>query len=266
MPRSLLTAVGCCVAALACLADSATPASAADAREVFEKLEYKDSAGNRLLYRMMKPVDYDASRKYPLVIFLHGAGERGDDNTAQLVHGMNDFARDENRKAYPCFVIAPQCPKGKRWVEVDWSSASHTQPEKPSDPLGATLELVETLQKEFSIDSRRLYITGLSMGGYGTWDAIQRRPETFAAAVPVCGGGDEKAAGRLVKIPIWCFHGALDQAVKPERSRNMIAAIRKAGGNPRYTEYADVGHDSWVRAYSDPEMMKWLFSQELPAK
>src|SRR5207244_7702516 len=118
------------------------------------------------------------------------------------------------------------------------------------------------LQKEFSIDPKRLYITGLSMGGYGTWDLISRHPELFAAAAPICGGGDEDQAEKIAKLPIWIFHGAKDQAVPVERSRNMVTALKKAGGEPKYTEYPDVGHDSWVRAYKDPELFAWLFAQK----
>lgn len=236
---------------------------AADAKDVFEARTFSEADG-RLPYRMMRPADYDAKQKYPLVIFLHGAGERGDDNLVQLVHGMNDFAKDENRQKYPCFVIAPQCPREAKWVNVDWSSDSHKLPAEPSDALKLTLNLIAALQKEFSIDPQRLYITGLSMGGYGTWDAISRRPAMFAAAVPVCGGADEEQAARLVKVPVWAFHGEQDTVVKPERSRRMIKAMEAAGGKPKYTEYPGVGHNSWVKAYSDPAMMGWLFSQKLP--
>lgn len=243
---------------------SAQPVSAADAKELFEARQFTDADGHKLNYRLMTPRDYDPKQKYPLVLFLHGAGERGDDNVAQLVHGMNDFAKDENRKKYPAFVLAPQCPAGKKWVEVDWGADSHQQPPLPSESLQLTLDLVTALQKEFSIDLRRLYVTGLSMGGYGTWDLIQRYPTMFAAAAPVCGGGDETKANLLVKVPIWAFHGDADKAVKPQRSRNMIEAIRKDGGKPIYTEYPGVGHNSWVNAYSDPKLMEWLFAQKLP--
>ncbi len=236
---------------------------AADAKDVFEARTFAEADG-RLPYRMMRPADYDAKQKYPLVIFLHGAGERGDDNLVQLVHGMNDFAKDENRRKHPCFVIAPQCPGEAKWVNVDWSSDRHKLPAEPSDALKLTLNLIAALQKEFSIDPRRLYITGLSMGGYGTWDAVSRQPAMFAAAVPVCGGADEEQAAKLVKVPIWAFHGDQDTVVKPERSRRMIKALEAAGGQPKYTEYPGVGHNSWAKAYSDPAMMAWLFSQKLP--
>jgi predicted peptidase len=253
-----------CVFALAALSlVFAVPAvsRAADAKEAFKPRVFEAPSGRKLRYRLMEPQNYDPQKKYPLVLFLHGAGERGDDNVIQLVHGMNDFAKDENREKYPCFVVAPQCPKGQQWVNVPWSDDAHTQPEKPSDPLQDTFDLLQALRKEFSIDSQRLYVTGLSMGGFGTWDLIQRHPDLFAAAAPICGGGDEKQAARLAKLPIWAFHGDQDTVVKPARSRNMIAAIKAAGGEPRHTEYPGVGHNSWAPAYSDPKLLEWLFAQ-----
>jgi predicted peptidase len=228
-----------------------------------EKRTYTDARGRSLPYRLLEPIFIDDPRaRYPLVLFLHGAGERGTDNEKQLIHGVPEFAKPENRRKYRCFLAAPQCPAGKRWVEVDWSSLRHDMPAEPSEPLQLALELVEALVKERAIDPKRVYVTGLSMGGFGTWDAACRRPELFAAAVSVCGGGDEKQAARLAKLPIWAFQGAKDAVVKPERSRNMIAAVKKAGGAPRYTEYPDVGHDSWRPAYGDPALFEWLFAQK----
>jgi predicted peptidase len=233
----------------------------ADDRDRFEAGTYTDAAGTKLLYRLLKPKDYDATKKYPLVLFLHGAGERGNNNSAQLVHGMADFASDKIMASYPAFVLAPQCPAGDKWVDVDWSAAKHDMPEKPASPMRLTLAVIEKLRKEFSIDSDRLYITGLSMGGYGSWDAIQRHPNLFAAAAPICGGGDPKLAGKIAKLPIWAFHGDKDTAVKVERSREMIDAIKAAGGSPKYTEYPGVGHDSWTATYKNPEFYQWLFAQ-----
>jgi len=236
---------------------------AADAKRVFEPLVFKTDDGRTLNYRLMKPSDYDAKKKYPLLLFFHGAGERGDDNLAQLVHGMNDFAKDENREKYPCFVVATQCPEGKRWVEVDWTLDAHDFDDKPSVTMQLVIELLEKLPQEYSIDLSRLYVTGLSMGGFATWDMISRFPGKFAAAAPVCGGADLKLAPKMVKVPIWTFHGDKDTVVKLHRSTDMVEAIQKAGGKVLYTEYAGVGHDSWVRAYSDPKLLEWMFAQKL---
>jgi predicted peptidase len=237
---------------------------AADNLSRFVENVYADSAGHKLPYRMLSPAKIEPGRKYPLVVFLHGAGERGSDNKRQLVHGMNDFASDEIMAKYPAFVIAPQCPEGKKWVEVDWGAAQHTMPEKSSESLAACFELIDSLVKEEPIDSQRIYITGLSMGGYGTWDAIQRRPDLFAAAVPICGGGDTAGAAKMKDVPIWAFHGDADMAVRVERSRAMIKAIEAAGGRPKYTEYPQVGHNSWSRTYADPALYEWLFAQKQP--
>jgi predicted peptidase len=237
-------------------------AVAADPKTVFEARTYESPNGGQLKYRLMMPENYDSKQKYPLVLFLHGAGERGDDNTVQLVHGMKDFASDENRAKYPCFVLAPQCPNGKKWAEVDWGADTHKTPAEASDPMRLTLEVIAGLEKQFSIDPKRLYVTGLSMGGYGTWDLISRKPNMFAAAIPICGGGDETEAAKISKIPIWVFHGDKDGAVKVERSRRMVKAIEAEGGKPKYTEYAGVGHDSWSRTYADPNVFEWLFSQK----
>lgn len=231
----------------------------------YEGRKFSPRTGEELNYQQMIPRDYSptGTELYPLVLFLHGAGERGSDNTKQLVHGLKEFAKDENRAKYPCFVVAPQCPDGKKWVEVDWSADTHKQPEE-SAALTLTRELIASMTKNLRVDPQRIYVTGLSMGGYGTWDMITRTPNTFAAAAPICGGGDETLAGRVTNVPIWAFHGDKDTAVKVERTRRMIAAIEKEGGKPKYTEYAGVGHDSWTRTYADPEFMAWLFTQKHP--
>jgi predicted peptidase len=238
---------------MAVVLGSVAAAGAADWRDFLEKRTQTDDGGAKLPYRLMKPDGYDAKTKYPLVIFLHGAGERGTDNDKQLVHGVKDFASDENRKKYPCFLVAPQCPTSGWWVGTSKAK---------TEPLKLVFDVIEATRKEFSIDDSRIYITGLSMGGYGTWAAIARKPDLFAAAVPICGGGDPKAAAKVAKIPIWAFHGAKDGVVKPEQSRDMIAALKKAGGDPKYTEYPDAGHDSWTATYADPKVHEWLFAQK----
>ena len=234
---------------------------AADVTDRFAARAFKSEMGE-LKYRLFTPADYDANKKYPLVLFFHGAGERGADNAKQLVHGMRDFSSEEVQQKYPCFIVAPQCPDNQQGVNVPWSAAEHTMPQQPAESLQLSLELLEALQKEFSIDDKRIYVTGLSMGGYATWDIIQRHPELFAAAAPVCGGGDKGGARKMAKLPLWVFHGDSDTAVPPQRSRDMIAAIKAAGGSPKYTEYKKTGHDSWSATYRDPEFYAWLFAQE----
>jgi predicted peptidase len=231
-------------------------------QDLYEAKKYTNAKGDALPYRLLKPERVESGKSYPLVLFLHGAGERGVDNAAQLIHGAGQFATPENRRKYPCFVVAPQCPDDRRWVEVDWALPSHTMPKTPSVPMELALELVDRLAGELPIDKNRLYITGLSMGGYGTWDAIQRRPDFFAAAVPICGGGDTAEALKLTKMAIWAFHGDRDSVVPAHRTSEMIEAIRRAGGSPKMTLYPNVDHDSWVATYADPAMMAWLFAQK----
>lgn len=248
------------------VAQKAVPAQTpipADAKQketqaLLEARIYTGAAGKKLPYRLLKPDGYDPKQKYPLVLLLHGSGERGDDNEKQLVHGVPEFVREENRKAYPCFLAVPQCPKSQKWA--DWVPGP--RPAQPSEPSRLALELLDSLQKEFSIDTKRIYITGISMGGFGTWDLITRHPERFAAAVPICGGGDPAQMAKVANMPIWAFHGGKDTAVKPASSRDLIEALKKAGGSPKYTEYPDVGHASWVPAYKDPELFQWLFAQK----
>lgn len=235
----------------------------ADQRDRYEARTFTDSTGGKLPYRLLQPKNLEAGKKYPIVLFLHGAGERGTDNFAQLAHGLNDFAANEIRAKYPAFVVAPQCPNEAQWVNVPWSADSHSMPEKPATSLQQSLDLITALAKEFPVDENRVYITGLSMGGYGTWDAIQRQPKRFAAAAPICGGGDPAFAQAISGIPLWAFHGDKDDAVKPERTRQMIAALKASGGTPKYTEYAGVGHNSWSATYSNPEFYAWLFAQKL---
>ena len=198
-------------------------------------------------------------KKYPLILFLHGVGERGTDNMKQLLVGLDIFADPARIGRYPCFIAAPQCPEEDKWADVDWRADRHVMNKKPARSLALALEIITALRKEFPIDPDRLYIIGYSMGGFGTWDAIQRYPDLFAAAVPVCGGGDETAARRIIHVPVWVFHGALDNIVKVERSRNMVNALVRAGGVPRYTEYATINHFCWGYAFMNENMLAWLF-------
>lgn len=216
--------------------------------------------GDTLNYRQLFP-DFDTLRKYPLVIFLHGSGERGNDNEAQLKWGVKNFAGDEMMKLHPALVIAPQCPTGASWSNFSRKSSELTLLSTPSKPMELVISLIHQLIKKLPVDTSRIYITGLSMGGFGTFDAIERYPDLFAAAVPVCGGGDVSKVNTISKIPIWIFHGSEDAAVNPILSVNMVNALIKAGAHPGFTMYPEVGHFSWIAAYSDPMMMEWLFRQ-----
>lgn len=225
--------------------------------------------GKSLPYRLLKPDATDAGKTYPLVIFLHGAGERGTDNKKQLAwfwkeKGPSVLTRPEVAKE-KAFVLVPQCPDGKRWVEVPWEKGSYKSPEV-SEPLKLTLALTDALLKELPIDPDRVYVVGMSMGGYGALDAVQRRPELFAACVPICGAGDPGKAKDIAHVPVWAFHGDADTAVPVKGSREIVDALKKAGAEPKYTEYPKVGHNSWSPAFEEKEFWNWLLAQKRKPK
>jgi len=228
----------------------------------FSMEKYIDDKGDTQYYRQVFP-DADQMRRYPLVVFLHGSGERGHDNQAQLKWGVENFATDQNMVLHPAIIIAPQCPDTMSWANVSREKNSteiHLQP-TPSKPMRLLIELIHTMMKKLPIDSTRIYITGLSMGGFGTFDAIERNPGLFAAAVPVCGAGDTSKAPSIAHLPIWIFQGSEDPAVKPIYASDMFLALSKAGAHPGFTQYPETGHFSWLAAYSDARMMEWLFRQ-----
>jgi predicted peptidase len=234
--------------------------------ENFGFYEFTGAAKLRMPYRLLIPSDANSSGKYPLVLFFHGSGERGDDNEKQLLNGVERFATPDSQSQYPCFVLAPQCPTHLDDQPIVWTGERERMhllklaPEV-AIPLRTALELLNTIQEKFQVDMDRTYVTGISMGGFATWEALIRHPQKFAAAIPVCGGGDATYADRIRHIPVWAFHGANDSAVPVECSRLMIKMLEKAGGHPRYTEYPGVGHNSWDRAYAEPELLSWFFSQ-----
>ena len=232
---------------------------------LFDKLLYVKQ-NDTLPYRFLKPVNPQAKKTFPLVIFMHGAGERGTDNEVQTGYIRELFLDPDNRSRHACYVIAPQCPKKVMWATHRREGNRLVMNEKPTLPMQLLIELISKVEKEFPIDRSRIYVTGLSMGGYGAWDLIARFPNRFAAAVPICGGGDVKTADAIKHMPVWAFHGALDGVVPPNQSRAMISAIQEAGGKPGYTEYPDVEHDSWVYAYREPHLLPWLFDQTLEKK
>lgn len=225
---------------------------------LFSYEKYVNAKGETLKYRQLIS-DYTPTTKYPLVIFLHGSGERGDDNEAQLKWGVLNFATDQNMKMHPAIVIAPQCPQDKQWD--NFSETDQSLQPTASETMKLVIELINEAILKLPVDKNRIYITGLSMGGFGTYDLISRYPNLFAAAVPVCGGGDTTKVKSFSHIPMWIFHGALDGAVNPVFSQNMVEALTKVGAHPGYTQYPETGHFSWIAAYSDPMLMQWLFSQ-----
>ena len=213
-------------------------------------------------YLFLAPAVVEPETTYPLVLFLHGAGERGTNPRVIQKHFFPAIGSEENRAKYPCFVIAPQCRPNEWWFGARWvQGVGLVRTEEPSDMLKMALGIVDETIREQPVDPTRLYLTGLSMGGFGSWDLADRQPERWAAVVPICGGGDETTAGRLVNVPIWAVHGDADPIVPVDTSRTMIEVIRAAGGNPKYTELRGVGHDSWTPAYADLGVIPWMFEQ-----
>jgi predicted peptidase len=244
-----------------CLTTAAWAAEKVDPVKETQAKTYTAADGKTLLYREYRPA---SPTPLPLIIFLHGAGERGQDNRAQVKHGVGDLIRLSREKNQPLHLLAPQCPPGRKWVEVDWSAPTHATPERPADAAALTLEVVDAWVREGAVDPARIYLTGLSMGGYGTWDLLVRRPRFFAAGLPICGGGDEARAAEIRHLPLRVVHGDQDRAVPVARSRNMVEALRRAGGQPIYREVAGAGHDTWTMTYRDPEVFAWLLSQKNP--
>jgi predicted esterase/lysophospholipase L1-like esterase len=209
-----------------------------------------DDAGEHK-YVVFIPKAYDPGQKWPVILFLHGAGERGDDNRKQVEVGLGPAVRKREAQ-FPFIAIFPQCEDAKSRPIVGWS---------PEGPDGQrAIAILEQVEKEYSTDPERIYLTGLSMGGYGTWAAAAKYPDRFAAIVPVCGGGKTEIAPKIAHLPIWCFHGDADFAVPVARSRELIEALKEAGAQPKYTEYPGVGHNSWDAAYGTEELYPWLLS------
>lgn len=254
-----------CIALLIFFSSYVAQAQGNGALEAFEGMRYTSESGGILPYRLLKPLDYDASKKYPLVIFLHGSGERGTDNEAQLKNAVSAFLKEEVREKYPAFVLAPQCPEGDRWsplkegdeAEKFWLS------ESPSESMKLLLELIDYTKETYSVDQKRVYATGLSMGGQGTYDLLIRNPDMFAAAVVVCSFSDIREAKVIGNTPLWIFHGEDDQVVPVDNARVMVNALESVGAKPKYTEYPATNHNSWDKAFGEEKLYSWLFKKKL---
>jgi len=225
---------------------------------IFQAKIYKNSRRKTMPYRLFVPQGYRKQNKYPLVLWLHGGAGRGNDNLKQITGGntigSHVWTEPQSQSRYACLVVAPQCPDDQFWATIEAA--------RPTEYLQQVVELLSELQQTFSIDPARLYVTGQSLGGFGTWSIITEYPRMFAAAVPICGGGDQSAASKLTQMPIWAFHGERDEAVSVERSRKMIAAIRQAGGTPKFTEYKGEDHVIWDKVFREPDLLPWIFTQK----
>jgi len=221
----------------------------------FEARLYSNEAGLTMPYRLFIPEGYDKRKAYPLLLWLHGAGGHGKDNLQQIsgdqIPGTRIWTKPTNQARHPTFVLVPQSQQG-------WGVFPKDNAIRPE--LLMALEILNAVMKEFEIDSQRIYVAGQSNGGWGTWALITHNPRLFAAAIIVCGVETvPNQADRVVGLPIWAFHGTKDPSIGA--TRQMIAAIQKAGGNPRYTEYEGAGHDIWDRVFKEPMLIDWLFAQ-----
>jgi len=234
---------------------------------LFEKKMFNDSEGHSLPYRILFPPNYDPSGKYPLVMLLHGAGERGNDNEKQLTHVASIFLSADNRSKFPCIVVVPQCPEDGYWASVKFDRKVYPlildfNYQYPiTDPLKMAMDLESAIAEGEGVDQKRIYVMGLSMGGMGTLEAVYRYPKVFAAAISICGGGDTDAFSvKETKIPFWLFHGDADAVVGVEHSREMAARLKALKASVKYTEYPGVNHNSWENAAAEPDLLPWLFS------
>lgn len=193
-------------------------------------------------YLLYLPKDYDTKESWPLVLFLHGAGERGDDLELVKKHGPPKLISEG--KDFPFIVVSPQCPKDRWWEPIE------------------LVALLDDLQSKLKVDEDRIYLTGLSMGGFGTWRLAAFAPDRFAAIAPICGGGETHWAKYIAPLPVWAFHGAKDKGVPLERSEKMVEAIKKQGGNPKLTVYPEAEHDSWTETYNNPKFYEWLLENK----
>ena len=196
----------------------------------------------KLDYLLFLPEGYakDEAKRWPLILFLHGAGERGSDVNKVKIHGPPKIV--EGKKDFPFIVVSPQCPENAWW-----------------EPF-RLLALLDAIQAAYRVDPDRVYLTGLSMGGFGTWELAGRAPQRFAAIAPICGGGNPAMVRRMKDLPTWVFHGDKDPVVPVQMSDDMVEAMKKAGAEVKYTRYEGFGHDSWTKTYENPELYDWLLS------
>ncbi|MDP4128638.1 MAG: dienelactone hydrolase family protein [Bacteroidota bacterium] len=226
--------------------------------------------GDTLRYRILYPENAKKGKVYPLLVFLHGSGERGNDNGLQLFHGGDLFLKPELRTQFPAVVIFPQCPLGETWSKFphprDTSAAFNKllNLDELTTPEKLVKLLMDSLSENKRIDKKRIYLGGLSLGGFGTYDLAIHYPRYFAAVFPICGQANVDLYVRKAShIPVWIFHGAKDNVVNPQPDRDLIKALQDAGAkNAKYTEYPEANHNSWDSAFAEPGLLPWLFSQK----
>jgi predicted peptidase len=241
------------------MAQPGEPIKIEPGRQLPQSATVRETSGNgerdlTMYYMLFAPKNYhDDGEPWPLMLFLHGYGECGDNELERVkIHGPAKLV--DSRADFPFVVVTPQCPRPEPNMEEIRRAWRPNQ----------LMQLIDHVSENMNIDRTRLYVTGLSMGGYGTWRLVAAYPERFAAAVPICGGGEPaNMAKALSRVPVWAFHGALDETVPLTQSQEMVDAVREAGGDVKFTVYPDVGHNSWKPAYEDQKIYDWLLSKRL---
>ena len=233
--------------------------------KLFEPRTFVASDGTTLVYRIYVPYDYDSGKSYPVLTFMHGAGERGNNNTGNMKHMLLNMFKHENTPLWESIIICPQCPDGQQWVDTPWKEGGYRVDEVPeSNEIKAALEILDKVEADYPTDLDRYYVMGLSMGGFAAWDMIMRHTERFAAAVPLCGGGDYKQAHKLINKPIYTIHDKRDFDVPFSGTKEMVVALEILGSTViRYEELSGNGHNIWDYASQKAEIWTWLYEQSL---
>ena len=223
-----------------------------------------DDEGRTMPYRLFVPSDYDPQKKYPLVLSFHGAGARGNDNSKHMIPWVAGWSDPDIQRKHSCLILMPQCSAKQQWVDVPWREGSYVFHDTPiSQSMLMVKAIFDSIEENYAVDRSRIYVMGMSMGGYATWNFVMRYPKLVAAAVPICGAGDPSMAEEISNIPIWAFHGDEDLTVPLSGSTDMIRALRKANNNNVHmTIYEGVGHNSYERAWHEKAMIEWLFNQQ----
>ncbi len=233
----------CLLMSLFCMEGTGSSNSGNFGRQVPAELSMLSGKELHVRYLVYLPQDYPAQKEWPLVVFLHGAGERGNDLALVKKHGPPKLI--EEGKQFPFILVSPQCPEGAVW------------------DAKAVIRLIDYIEKHYNVDDNRVYVTGLSMGAFATWEVATMIPHRLAAIVPICGGCHENRISNLGDLPVWAFHGLKDDIVPVGSSRSVVDALKQCGGNVKFTIYPEAGHDSWTATYDNPEVFKWMLQQNL---
>jgi len=243
-----------------------TMALFAQEKSHYQKL-YFEQEGSTMPYRLLLPENYQVTKDYPLIVILHGSGERGNDNELQLVHGSYLFEKEAIRKDYPAIVVFPQCASGSSWINIGVNGEfgnrkfEFYENAEPTTDMLLLEGLIDYMTKEYTVNKKQMYVGGLSMGGFGTFELVRRNPKMFAAAFPICGGANPAIAKKLKHVDWWVFHGEEDKIVPSKYSTQMVEALKEQAIAVKYSLYPNVEHNSWDTAFAEPELLSWLFSK-----